>query len=64
MKACIPKSIGHYDGETLRETHNRYSEHYRQAKIQQQNLIATNLGRNFTVHITQTVMIPKLELEL
>ena len=32
MEACIPKRIGHYDGETLRETHDRYSEHYRQAK--------------------------------
>ena len=32
MDDCISKSIGHYDGETLRETHDRYSEHYKQAK--------------------------------
>ena len=32
METCIPRSRGHNYGETLRETHDRYSEHYRQAK--------------------------------
>ena len=32
METCIPERRGHYDGETLRETHDRYSEHYKQAR--------------------------------
>ena len=32
MDTCLPISRGHYDGETLRETHDRLDEHYRQAR--------------------------------
>ena len=32
MKTCLPIKRGQYDGETLRETHDRFDEHYRQAK--------------------------------
>ena len=31
-KKCQPVNIGHYDGETYRPTHYRFSEHYRAAK--------------------------------
>ena len=31
-KKCQPIDIGHYDGETYRPTHCRFSEHYRAAK--------------------------------
>ena len=32
METCLPIRRGNYDGETLRETHDRFDEHYRQAK--------------------------------
>ena len=32
MDACIAIQRGNYDGETLRETHDRFDEHYRQAR--------------------------------
>ena len=31
-KKCQPINIGHYDGETYRPTHCRFTEHYRAAK--------------------------------